>query len=491
MSIQELTLASKFQKEIYVDESDILLMGGAASSSKTHMGLMKHLRNCHDPHYVGYCIRKNSSTIMKAGGLFQAAVDMYKKYDPNIQVKIKDQRIIFSSGAQIVFSHYDSEKAAEMYQGLEISCIFYDEVTHAEEHHIWWLISRLRSKAKVKHQIWLSCNPDNSSWVLKYAMPYLHQEGHPLAGRPDKDLNGTVRYLIRQGNDIVWGSSAEELIEKYGNKVRPRAFKAIFGTIRDNPVARKRNPDYEATLLSLPRIERERLYFGNWFAIPEGSGFFSREWCEEILSPPPSSDFVKICRAYDFAGTLPNEMNGGRCDYTASVKMGRLKTGDFVILDVVRHHIRFGEWEQFILEQAFRDGSGVDIILPVDPNPAAQAATQMLVRSIISKNYYVTTKRALSAKVDRFRPFSSASQNGLVRVVKGCATDLWNKVYNDNSFYYNEMELFEGGREINDMTDATADAFSYLAQQTTLPAGFLNGLKGFDTSNKSPLLNIN
>jgi predicted phage terminase large subunit-like protein len=492
MSIEELTLASKFQKEIYVDESDILLLGGAASSSKTHMGLMKHLRNCHDPHYVGYCIRKNSSTLMKAGGLFMAAVDMYRKYDPKIQVKIKDQKIVFTSGAQIVFSHYDSEKASEMYQGLEISCIFYDEVTHAEEHHLWWLISRLRSKASCKHQIWASCNPDNSSWLLKYAMPYLYQEGHPYAGRPDKELNGKVRYLIRQGNDIIWGDSVEEMKEKYGDKVKPRSFRALFGTIKDNPVARKRNPDYEATLLSLPRVERERLYWGNWFAVPEGSSYYLRSWTPELDSIPDHTKFERIVRTYDFAGELPSESNGFRCDWFASVKMGKLKTGDYIILDVVRTHIRFGEWESFILDQAYKDGHRVEIVIPEDPNAAAKGATRMLVRKIIEAGYRCYSKKAISNKLDRFRLFSAACQNGLVSIVKGCATDLWNKIYHDNSFFYNELELFDGGRKgHDDMCDCCSDAFNSLAAKTRINSNFIGGITSAKSDYRNPLLNIN
>lgn len=321
-------------------------------------------------------------------------------------------------------------------------------------------------------------------------MPYLHQDGHPLAGRPDKELNGQVRYLIRQGDDIVWGDTAEELIEKYGSKIVPRSFRALFGTLKDNPVLRKMRPEYESTLLSLPRVDMERLYYGNWFAVAEGSGYWSRDWCEEIDHIPPASDFIKICRAYDFAGTLPNETNRGRCDYTASVKIGKLKTGDYVVMDVKRHHIRFGDWENFVLQQAYEDGSNVDIILPIDPNPSAKAATMMLVQSILGAGYYCTTKRASAAKVDRFRPFSAASQQGLVKIVRNCATDLWNKVYHDNSFFYNELEQFEGKREINDMADSAADGFGYLSQNNQLPRDFLNGLKQFDTSNKSPLLNI-
>ena len=90
----------------------------AAGSAKSTMGLMRHLRFVHDPHYSGFCIRKNSTALMKSGGLFSAAVDMYRKVDPNIKIKLKDQKIVFSSGATVSFSHYENDKAADLYHGL-------------------------------------------------------------------------------------------------------------------------------------------------------------------------------------------------------------------------------------------------------------------------------------------------------------------------------------------------------------------------------------
>lgn len=56
---------------------------------------------------------------MKEGGLFNAAVDLYRKVDPNLKVKLKDQKIVFSSGATVSFSHYENDKAADLYQGLK------------------------------------------------------------------------------------------------------------------------------------------------------------------------------------------------------------------------------------------------------------------------------------------------------------------------------------------------------------------------------------
>src|SRR5690625_2965942 len=353
---------------------------------------MRLLRFVEDPNYRAYCIRKNSSAIMSSGGLFDEAVELYRKYDPKIKVKLRDQKIIFSSGAEITFSHYENDQAANKYQGIQISNIFYDEVTHSEnEEQIWWLWSRLRSKAKNTHSIWMSCNPDNSSWVLKYAMWYLYPEGHELAGRPDPEKNGVVRYLLRIGGELSWGDTKEELIEKYGNsklphdhpdQVKPISFMGLFGTIDDNPILKQSNPLYKSNLEALPTVERERLLHGNWFARPVGSTYYKREDLTEIVEVPPDSDFSKIVRAYDFAGTLPHDGNR-ETDYFASVKMGKLHTGDYVILEVVRTRITFGDWEQHILDNAFRDGNKVEIILPQDPNAAAKAATSLLARSII------------------------------------------------------------------------------------------------------------
>lgn len=87
---------------------------------------MRHLRFVEDPNYRAYCIRKNSSAIMASGGLFWEAVNLYREYDPNLQVKLKDQRLVFSSGAEISFSHYENDTAANKYQGIQISNIFYD-----------------------------------------------------------------------------------------------------------------------------------------------------------------------------------------------------------------------------------------------------------------------------------------------------------------------------------------------------------------------------
>lgn len=346
--------------------------------------------------------------------------------------------------------------------------------------------------------MWWSCNPDNASWVLKYAMWWLYPEGHPQAGRPDPEKNGVIRYLLRIAGELVWGDTREELIEKYGipnlpvdheDQVKPISFQGLFGTIDDNPPLKKSNPLYKSNLEALPKLDRERLLHGNWFARPENSTYFDRNNLTEIMAPPPYQDFVQICRSYDFAGTLPHDGNR-ETDYFASVKMGKLKNGNYVILEVLRTRITFGDWLGHILKNAESDGPNVEIILPEDPNAQSKAATSLLARTLIEHGYIVKMKRSSLGKLDAFRPFAAAVEIGAVSIVKNCCTDLWNKINNNNDFFYAEAENFDGTRKSgylghDDMVDCCSLAFMRLAQRIQLPNNFLGALKSVDLSQKN------
>lgn len=210
------------------------------NSSKSYIGLMRHLRWAEDPYYRGYCIRKNSTTLMKPSGLFEEALDLYRKYDERVIPKLKDQKIVFPSGATVAFSHYENDKASELYRGLQLSSAFYDEATDSQERHIWFLISRLRTKAKMTPSIWLTCNPDPDHYLRDWVDWWLYPEGHPKFGLPDPEKNGKERYILRLGDDLHWGDSKEELIEKFGNprlpidhprQPKPLSITVLLGTV--------------------------------------------------------------------------------------------------------------------------------------------------------------------------------------------------------------------------------------------------------------------
>ncbi len=435
------------------------------NSSKSYVGLMRKLRWVHDPNYRGFCIRKNSTAIMKPGGLFEQAFRLYSKAFPGkIERKLKDQKLVFPSGASVSFSHYENDSAENLYQGLELSTVFYDEGTHAEEHHLWWLFSRLRTEANmgvdpetgkpIEPCMWISCNPDPDSFLFSWCSWWLYPEGHPLHGLPDPEKNGVTRYLLRINGELIWGDSEEELFEKYKNpdlpddhydQVKPISFCVLLGTLLDNPVLMRTNPGYKASLEALPEVEMRRLLLGDWTARELGSTFFQRTWCAEASEEPPKSEIERTVRAYDFAGTLKTASNPSP-DYTVGAKVSKLKNGNYFVHEVIRTRILPGDWSKFILQNAASDGFGTEIIIPLDPGATAKLATGLLTREISECGYRVRTMRATGSKLDRFRPFSSLSMNGHVTFLKGCGVDLENNIQSDNNFVYKELEAFTGRR---------------------------------------------
>ena len=472
---------SEFQAKYLQSDAKIMVVGGAMGSSKTYIGLLRHARFIDDPNYVGYVIRKNSTMLTATGGVFDEAYDLYKQIEPGCQAKVRDKKIVFPSGAQIAFNHYENDKAGEdLYRGLQVTNFMYDEATQASERHIWFLLSRMRSKAAYNGSMWLTCNPDPDSylrkWVEWYLIPEVDENGNknPLAGRPDPAKNGVIRYLLRlPGNNIAWGETPEELIEKYRidgrPDPRPISFQGLFGTIYDNPPLMEMNPDYLPNLEALERVEKERNLHGNWFARQEAAGHFKRQWLFEAQEEPAKSDIERTVSAWDLAGELKSETNPDP-DYIANVKMSKLKNGSYFIHRVVRFRARFGDWVKRIVEFGEQDGRHVDILIPEDPNASAKAASKMIINEIISHGFYAKGQPTNRAKLDRYRPYCASAKNGNVAILTNCCTDEENKNYNDNSFYYLEQEVFKGDNKTHDdMVDATADAHNELAQKQIIP----------------------
>lgn len=469
MASSKIGPASKKHEMFLKSDARLIVYGGAAGGGKTHVGLMRHIRFTDDPNYVGYVIRKNSTAIMKAGSVFDEAVEMYKKVDPNCQIKLKDQKIVFSSGASITFSHYENDTAGkELYRGLQISGIMYDEASQATADQIFWLLSRNRSKSKHLAGIWLTANPDPDSYLFEWVKWYLYPKGHPLEGRPDPDKDGKIRWMLRRGNDFVWADSKEELIAIYGKKILPIQFQFISATIKDNPPLIESNPEYLANLESLGRIEKERMLYGNWLAREDAAGFFKRQWVTEI-DEVPYNQIVKTYRAWDIAGSLPSEAEPDP-DFTAGVKMSKLRDGSYLIWDVIRFRARYGDVTNRILKIAREDGKNVDILIPQDPGAAGKAAAGHMVQEIIEAGFYARKRPTNKSKVERFRPFAASAENGVIKILKNCGNDPDFKNFETNEFFYKELEQFNGGRKgHDDICDAISDAFVQLATTLNMP----------------------
>lgn len=488
MSDEFIGPCSEFQEKFLNSDAKIIIAGGAAGSSKSFIGLMRHLRWAEDKYYRGYCIRKNSTALMKSGGLFEQAVDLYSKVypktdtSPGVQIKLKDQKIVFPSGASVTFSHYENDKAGqELYQGIEMCGTFYDEAAHAEESHIWWLISRLRTtRSTMKPCIWLSCNPDPDSYLREWVDWWVYPEGHEDAGLPIPERNGVSRWLLRRGNDKIWANTREELIVQYGKKgldmdhrdqIKPLEVQVLLGTIYDNPVLMEKDPEYLANLESLPEIEMQRLLKGNWNIREKGSTFYDRVWVEEI-DHFDYKDVLQTVRTFDFAGTLKSDMNPSP-DYTASLLMHSMKDGSYIISDICRARIQPGDYTKFIMDRVKGDPKNTVVYIPLDPGPMAKRAHKLLKSELILEGVNVKTISTNNSKLDRFRPFSAFAQNGGIKILKNCGNDLENEVFANNLFYHKELEAFTGVRKRgenghDDLVDVTSDAFYVLASKKSI-----------------------
>lgn len=457
-------------------------------SSKSYIGLMRHLRWVEDPNYRGYCIRKNATTLMKSGGLFEEAVEMYRQYEPNIQIKLKDQKIIFPSKASVTFSHYENDKSSELYRGLQLSSVFYDEASDAQESHIWFLIQRLRSKAKMVPSIWLTCNPMPDTYLREWVDWWLYPEGHEKFGLPDPEKNGKERWVLRVGGDLLWGDSREELILKYGKphldedhpqQVKPLSFTVLLGTIYDNPVLMETNPHYLSSLEAQPEVEKQRNLYGNWEAREESSTYFNRSWVEEV-NYVDESEVLYTVRTHDLAGSLPSDLLPDP-DHSVSTRMRKMKDGTYIIDDIRRTRIRHGDWFSWILSCSQDDPPGTIYYIPEDPNPAAARAAALFARELSEAGLFVRRIKTNKSKLDRFRPFSSMAQNGGVKFLKACGSCTTLGVLNDLKFVYAELENFTGERKRgknshDDIVDTLSDAFTALASKTTSLSGISKNL---------------
>lgn len=448
------------------------------------MGLMRFLLYIDDPNFFGYVFRLNATDMKGGGGLFQTACRMFQAYDKRVKYTKQPMCIYFPSGATINFTGIDGDSGLEAIRGIEISAAMIDEGSQHNEDTVFWIISRLRTKAKMIPNIWITCNPSPDSflcdWLSKY---YLHPKGtilndESVEGRPNALVDGDLRWFLRFGNEMVWGSTKEELVEKYSSSFpidrlsglstcQPRSFRFISATCHDNPPLLESDPNYVANLLNLPRIEKERLYFGAWFAREEGSGYFKRHWVGDLVKDVDHSQVKRWVRAFDIAYSVPSEQNP-HPDYTANVLLARMMNDDIIVVHADRVQMRAGDVEEYVLDVVAKDKEfcygNYQAYLPEDPSAGKMVKVYWsklaMSRGLTIRFHKVTSQ---NGKVGSFSPFAGSAENGIIKVVE-------DPEWNDS--YFSELEAFDGKRSTSkrkdDWVDSTALAYNVIATSKEL-----------------------
>lgn len=451
--------ASKEQENFLTcDDVDFAFYGGAAGAGKTACLLGSFLKVCHHPRTRGAIFRRTLKQSSNTGGLFDAAINLFKKVDPKLKILTRDLELRFSSGAQLKLSYLDDPKDKYNWQGAELNWLGFDEIQQLDFEACIYLFSRLRSTTvDFPLHIRATGNPDPDSWIKQLVQSDLDVNGIPLA---DRRHNPKVKYFVNTPNGIQIFETKQEAQDIYGDTGSSGIMSFMFqpGDIYSNPILMKNDPSYVSRLKALPRCDMERLLLGSWEAREESSSFFKRTNINIVHVPNIKAN--RRVRAWDQASSKPSEVSPNP-DFTVGLLMSRESTGVLTVEDVVRFRDVPYVVKETIYQTAIKDGRDVEICLELDPGALAGAYIKQMQRELSEMGFTVRTTRPQKAKVQRFRPFAAIAEAGFVNVVEAP----WTKDY------LNELEAFTGSntRVKDDQVDTTSTATYFLSQVQTLP----------------------
>ncbi len=398
------------QEAFCATKADIAFYGGAAGSGKSWAACFELLRYTNTPGFTGIVFRRESTSIRGGGGIWDEACKMYPAVGGVPREHILEFR--FPSGARVEFRHLQHENDVHAHQSKQYALIVFEEITEFTARQFWYMVSRNRSTCGVRPYIRATCNPDPDSFVRKLIDWWIGDNGLPIPER-----SGVLRWFVRQGDEIVWADSKEELVVKYGD-VEPLSFTFVAAKLSDNKALLEIDQQYRSRLMALPLVDRERLLGGNWNIRPSAGLYFQKSYFKIVDVAP--ANVVKRVRAWDIAATEPSVSNPDP-DWTVGVKISRDSNGVFYIEHVERFRANPGEVERRIINTASSDSCTVG--LWQDPGSAGKNHAAYLVRAL--SGHTVEVRSASSDKISNASPVSSQAEHGNIVLVRGP----WNDVF--------------------------------------------------------------
>lgn len=426
------------QRQFLASSADITIFGGAAGGGKSYGLCLECLRYIHIPTFGAVIFRRNARQVIAEGGLWHRSMEIFphaagEPYESKLQWR-------FPSGARVSFAHMEHEKDKFQWDGTQIPLICFDELIHFTESQFTYMLSRNRSTCGVKPYIRATTNPDAESWVADFIRWWIDQE----TGFPIKKRCGKIRYFYRREDTLYWYNSKQEAMRKNPNLAEtsePKSVTFIAADIYDNPSLLKADSSYLANLQALSKVERERLFKGNWKIMAQGGKVFHRDWFKITDAIP--ADKILTVRYWDKAATVQ-----GGCE-TAGVKMSKLKDGRYIIEDVVHGQWSAFEREKIIRRTAENDGHSVKIYIEQEPGSGGKESAQNSIRNL--EGYDVRADRVSGDKVLRADPFSAQAEASNVLLFRAS----WNRDYLDQLHAFPDLKF-------KDMVDASSGAFNVL-----------------------------
>lgn len=439
------------QEDFLSIDCDFAIFGGAAGSGKSYgilLDPLRHVNSC--PEASAVFFRRTLSQIRNSGGLWDEAKELYMnigsvpRESPSMDLVFPHPTEAKKKGFRITFSSLQHEKDKYNFQGSQIPIIYFDELTHFSRSQVFYLIGRNRSTCGIKPYVRATTNPDASSWVRQFIDWWIDKDGLAI-----KERSGQIRWLCVFDDKDHWFDSKEKAIKSFP-KMTPLSITFIPARLSDNKILMDKDPSYEGKLMSLSRVERDRLLGGNWDVKPSSGTFFKRHYFQEIPVCPP---LIEIVRAWDRAGTeVSDDDISHPADWTVGVKMGKTFEGQFVIMDIERQRYSPGKVSALILNTARQDGPGTKVKGFQDPGSAGVYEKENFVKMLAGFN--VVVDKISQNKKTAATPMSAQAEFGNIKIMVSCR--------NKEEFYVEAENFPPEGNIHDDCVDACSSAFNEL-----------------------------
>lgn len=444
--------------------ADIVIIGGSAGGGKSFYLLLEALRHKNVKGFNAVFFRRTEKQIRRKGAIW----DESKMLFPLAGGQAKDTTLewFFPSGSSIQFAHLQFDDSVRDWDGAQIALICFDELQHFSEEQFFYMMSRNRSTCGVKPYIRGSCNPDPDSWLARLLEWWIDQDrllpdgsDNPQYGLAIPERSGIIRYFVRDGENLHWADTREELQERYLD-VMIKSFTFVRSSVYDNKILLDINPEYLGNLMSQMPVEKARLLDGNW-KIKHGVGqIFDRSWFTIVYSVPTGGI---ECRFWDLAATAKAITGNSRGpDYTAGVKMRKVQ-GVFYVTHVVAQQVGPAEVEALMrmvaqsdLIAAAQDDARHMLRWEQEPGGAGKRESNRMALSFPDMD--ADGVRSLRDKFTRAMPFAAQARAGGVKILQG----EWNEQFLNH--LHNQPDW-----PYDDIMDGTSGAYNALTHETSAP----------------------
>lgn len=436
--------------------ADIAIYGGSAGGGKTWALLIEPLRHVSNGEFGAMVFRRTFRQVMQKGGMWEES----KKIYPSLGAKPSYMRWTFPGGATVSFSYLMSEQDKYQYDGAQIPLICFDQLEHFTEDQFFYMMGRNRSMCGVIPYMRATCNPDADSWLADFLSWWIDQN----TGYAIPERSGVIRWFVRDAEDrIIWADTKEELEEQYAGSM-PRSVTFIRASVYDNVDLMRVNPQYLGSLMSLSKVDRERLLMGNWKIRPGAGKIFSRDWFEVVPAAPGGGSVVRF---FDFAAT-ERKMDAARGnnarrkasndpDYTADVAM-RFVDGSYYVEDCHAKQMGPTDAENHFFAVVSQDyaryqraGVKYKVRWEVEPGAAARRDAVRLVKEL-TKRFPKIDAMGVPPDGDKVQRAKAMSAQAEARNIKLVSAD-WNEGWLNHMHHQPDWDH-------DDIMDASTGAFN-------------------------------